>query len=313
VRARLQSATATAIVLVAGTGCAHARSGAPLAVGPLAGLPRSAASHVMVVVMENEEAGDVLGNRSAPYVNGLARRYSVATSSYAITHPSLPNYLALTSGTTAGVDSDCTSCHFGVKNIVDQLEAAGMSWRAYLEDVPRGCFRGAGARGYAKKHNPFIYYDDVARSPERCARLVGFGALASDLRHGRLPTFVWITPNLCDDGHDCSLASADRFLARTLPPLLGQLGPHGFLVLTWDEGTSDRGCCGAAAGGRVGTIVAGPEVRRGARQSAPVDHYGVLGTIEQALGLAPLAGASDARSGRLSGVFSRAPKIAAAR
>jgi phospholipase C len=313
VRARLQSAIATAIVLAAGTGCAHARPGPPLEVGPVAGLQRSAASHVAVVVMENEEGDEVLGSRSAPYINALARRYGVATSSYAITHPSLPNYLALTSGTTAGVDSNCTSCHVGVTNIVDQLEAAGISWKAYLEDFLGRCFGGAGAGGYAKRHNPFIYYDDVARSPARCARLVGFGALASDLRRGRLPTFVWITPNLCDDGHDCSLATADRFLARTLPPLLRQLGPHGFLVLTWDEGTSDSGCCGVAAGGRVATIVAGPDVRRGARQSAPVDHYGVLGTIEQALGLAPLAGAADPRSGRLNGLFLRAPRIAGAR
>ena len=124
---------------------------------------------------------------------------------------------------------------------------------------------------------------------------------------------MWITPNLCDDGHDCSLTTADRFLARTLPALLRQLGPHGFLVLTWDEGTSDNGCCGVAAGGRVATIVAGPDVRRGARQSAPVDHYGVLGTIEQALGLPPLVGAAGPRSGRLNGLFSRVPKVAAAR
>ena len=311
--ARLRRAIAIAIALAAGTGCAHAHPGPPLAVAPVGGLPRSAASHVAVVVMENEEGDEVLGSRSAPYVNALARRYGVASSSYAITHPSLPNYLALTSGTTAGVGSDCTSCHVGVTNIVDQLEAAGISWKAYLEDVPGRCFTGAGAGGYAKKHNPFIYYDDVARSPKRCARLVGFGALGSDLRHGRLPTFVWITPNLCDDGHDCSLTTADRFLARTLPALLRQLGPHGFLVLTWDEGTSDNGCCGVAAGGRVATIVAGPDVRRGARQSAPVDHYGVLATIEQALGLPPLVGAARPRSGRLNGLFSRVPKVAAAR
>jgi len=313
VRARLQSAIATAILLAAGTGCAHAHPGTPLAVGQAAGQARSATSHVAVVVMENEEGDEVLGSSSAPYVNALARRYGVATASYAITHPSLPNYLALTSGTTAGIDSNCTSCHVGVTNLVDQLERAGISWRAYLEDVPGRCFSGAGAGGYARKHNPFIYYDDIARSPQRCARLVGFGALASDLRRGRLPTFVWITPNLCDDGHDCSLATADRFLARTLPLLLRRLGPHGFLVLTWDEGTSDKGCCGVAAGGRVATIVAGPDVRRGARHSAPVDHYGVLGTIEEALGLAPLAGAADPHSGRLNDLFRRTPRIAGTR
>ncbi len=83
-------------------------------------------------------------------------------------------------------------------------------------------------------------------------------------------------------------------------------------MITWDEGTSDRGCCGVAAGGRVLTLVAGLDVRRGARQNAPVDHYGVLGTVKEALGLPPLAGARDARSGRLNSLFARRPSIAAA-
>jgi len=304
--------TAIVAALAASAGCGHARAGAPTAALPPGVAARAVASHVAVVVMENEESGDVLGSRSAPYVNGLARRYGVAVASYAITHPSLPNYLALTSGSTAGASSDCRTCHFDVPNIVDQLEAARISWKAYLEDVPRPCFEGPAARAYAKRHNPFIYYDDVARSPRRCSKLVGFGQLGSDLRNGRLPTFIWITPNLCDDGHDCSLATADRFLARNVPALLRGLGPHGFVVLTWDEGTSDRGCCGVAAGGRVLTIVAGPDVRPGARQGTPVDHYGVLGTLEEALGLPPLAGARDARSGRLSTLFARRPSIAAA-
>src|SRR5581483_10784471 len=127
----------------------------------------------------------------------------LALQSYAITHPSLPNYLALTSGATHGIASDCTSCRVAAPNIVDQLEAAGISWKAYLEDQPTACFDGAAAGGYAKKHNPFIYYEDIVHSPRRCHELVGFATLAADLRHGRLPTYAWITPNLCDDGHDC--------------------------------------------------------------------------------------------------------------
>jgi hypothetical protein len=265
---------------------------------------------VVVVVMENAESSAVLGNRAAPYANSLARSYGLASQSYAVAHPSLPNYLALTSGSTDGVSSDCTDCHVPSRNIVDQLEAAGISWKAYLEDAPSPCFRGAEAGGYAKKHNPFIYYDDIASAPSRCRRLVGFGQLAADLRGGRLPTFVWITPNLCDDGHDCGVSVADRFLARTLPALVHELGPHGFLVLTWDEGSSEAGCCGGSArGGHIATIVVGPDVLPGARSSAPVDHYGVLGTIEQALGLPPLAGAADPRSGRLITLFARPPHI----
>jgi phosphatidylinositol-3-phosphatase len=153
------------------------------------------------------------------------------------------------------------------------------------------------------------YYTDIARSPTRCRRLTGFGQLAEDLRSGGLPTYVWISPNLCDDGHDCGVAAADRFLARSVPALLRELGPRGFLVLQWDEGTSDAGCCGVAKGGHIATIVAGPQVRPGAHSAAPIDSYGVLGSIEGALGLRPLGGAADPRSGRLTALFTHAPRL----
>ncbi len=296
--------------LLSFAGCAQARPGRPLDVQAASSIPRSKSSHVIVMVMENAEYGEVLGNSAAPYINALARRYGLATQSFAIGHPSLPNYLALTSGSTGGVSSDCTDCHVGAVNIVDQMEAAGISWKGYLEDQPTPCFKGAGAGGYAKKHNPFIYYDDVARSRHRCTRLVGLHELAADLRRGQLPTYAWITPNLCDDGHDCGVSGSERFVAHTIPTLLRGLGPHGFLVLTWDEGSSHEECCGGVAqGGHVATIVAGPDVRRGGRDGHPVDHYGVLGTIEEALRLPPLAGAADPRSGRLTALFTRPPRL----
>ena len=290
-------------------GCGAARAGRPLAVGAPSKLPTSRRSHVVVVMMENAEYGEVTGSGSAPYVNALARSYGLATRSYAITHPSLPNYLALTGGSTDGIQSDCTSCKVSAPNIVDQLQAAGISWKAYLEGLPHPCFLGAQAGSYAKKHDPFAYYQDVVDSQARCRLLVGFGALAADLRAGTLPTFAWISPNLCDDGHDCSLGTADGFLARTLPALLRELGPHGFLILTWDEGSSDAGCCGVAAGGHIATILAGPDVRPGGREQRPLDHYGVLATIERALDLAPLGGAADARAGSLDGLFAAPPKL----
>ena len=289
-------------------GCGRSNPGPALAVGTASQLPASRHSHVVVIVMENAEYGEVIGSIAAPYVNALARRYALATNSFAITHPSLPNYLALTSASTQGISSDCTDCQAPGPSIVDQLEAAGISWRAYLEGMPSPCFRGAGAGGYAKKHNPFMYYKGVASSPSRCRRLVGFNQLAAALRSGSLPTYVWISPNLCDDGHDCGVVAGDRFLARTVPSLLRELGPHGFLLLTWDEGVSDRGCCGVAHGGHIATILAGPDVRRGARERRPVDHYGALATIEQALGLAPLAGAADPASGRLEPLFRQPPR-----
>jgi hypothetical protein len=312
-RVRALAAGLSALTLMSlgalAAGCGQASPGKALALGAPAKLPASRSSHVIVVVMENAEYDGVIGSSSAPYVNRLAHRYGMATQSYAIRHPSLPNYLALTSGSTQGISSDCTDCGVSAPNIVDQLETAGIAWKAYLEGVPRPCFTGAGAGGYAKKHNPFAYYTDIAHTSRRCGRLVGFDALASDLRAGALPTYAWISPNLCDDGHDCGVGAGDRFLARTMPALLRELGPHGFLVLTWDEGSSDRRCCGVAAGGRIATIVAGPAVRAGSRSSMPIDHYGVLATIERALGLPELAGAADPSSGNLEALFTRPPRL----
>jgi phosphatidylinositol-3-phosphatase len=268
-------------------------------------LPRAAArpgsSRVIVVVMENEEAEAVIGH--APFVTRLARRGGLATRSYAIRHPSLPNYLALTGGSTFGIGSDCTSCHVPGAGIAGELDAAGVSWRAYMEDLPRPCFRGASAGGYAKKHDPFLYYDGLAR----CRRVVGFAALARDLRRGTMPTYAFISPNLCHDGHDCPLSTADRFLAQLVPPLLRALGPHGYLVLTWDEGSSAAGCCGVAHGGRIATLVLGPDVLVGGRDDAPVDHYGTLATIEDSLRLPRLGGARGART--LRALFRRTVRV----
>ena len=256
-------------------------------------------SHVFVIVMENKEHGDVIGSSSAPYVNALARRYASATGFFGVRHPSLPNYLALTAGTTFGVDTDCTDCQQGGQSIVDQLEAAGISWKAYMGGMPSACFKGASSGQYAKKHDPFMYYRPVADDPARCAKVVPESVLADDLRAGRLPTFAFLSPGLCDDTHDCGVDQGDRYLSDTVPAILKALGPRGFLVLTWDEGESDRGCCGGlASGGQIPTVIAGAGVRRGASLPGPYTHYSTLRLIEDSLGLPRLgeAGRAEVRS-----------------
>jgi phosphatidylinositol-3-phosphatase len=308
IRSRLVLVGRCGLAAVAFGSCGHANPGPPLSVA-VSQVPRSTSSHVVTVVMENHEADAIIGSGEAPYFNRLARRAGLALRSYGIRHPSLPNYLALTSGSTHGIDSDCTDCPVGGRSIVDQLEAARISWRAYMQDMPTPCFLDANAGGYAKRHDPFVYYVRVARDPRRCRRVVPWRQLAVDLRRGRLPTYAFISPNLCNDTHDCPIATGDRFLARLVPLLLRQLGPHGFLVLTWDEGDTDRGCCGVAHGGRIATLVAGPDVRRGARDRRPVDHYGVLRTTEDALRVPRLGGAAQARNGTLRGLFARAPRV----
>jgi phosphatidylinositol-3-phosphatase len=284
---------ATAVVL------ALAACGSPHLAGPVQTRPSPPArgvaggpAHIAVIVMENHEYGDIIGSSTAPYITGLAARYGLARGMYAIGHPSLPNYLALTGGSTFAITSDCTDCTVHATSIVDQLERRHISWKAYMEDLPHPCFAGAGAGDYAKKHDPFAYYTSVADDPARCRRIVPLTELAGDEQAHVLPRLIWITPNLCHDMHDCDTATGDRFLSRLLPPLLRSLGHGGLLILTWDEGSSDDGCCRLAGGGHIATILAGPGARRGARMSTPTDHYSVLQTIEDLLGLPRLRGAA---------------------
>jgi phospholipase C len=274
-------------------GCGSGGKGGGLTLTAPPAVPSPSPSHgkptaprVFVIVMENKEYGDVVGASSAPYVNSLARRYASAKGFFGVRHPSLPNYLALTAGTTFGVDSNCTDCQQDGESIVDQLEGAGVSWKAYMGGMPSACFKGAFSGDYAKKHNPFMYYRRVADDPARCAKVVPEAVLASDLAAGRLPSFGFLTPGLCDDTHDCGVDQGDRYLSRVVPAILAALGPRGYLVLTWDEGSSDRGCCGGlASGGQIPTVVAGRGVRRGVSLPGPYTHYSILRLVEDSFGL----------------------------
>jgi phospholipase C len=247
---------------------------------------------VAILVLENKGCEEVIGSPEAPYLNGLAATYSFASNHYALQRPSLPNYLGLTSGTTFGLTRNCTDCSFPGRNVVDQLERAHISWKAYLESLPAPCFRGPEAPNqYVKEHNPFMYYPNVASSPRRCGRVVPLDRLSRDIAAKRLPRFVWISPNNCHNSHNCSIGEADLFLSRLVPRLLRSLGPRGVLFLTYDEGNTREGCCGGAAGGRVVMIVAGPAARRGVVSALEYDHYSILRTIEDGWRLPRLRGA----------------------
>lgn len=291
--------------LLAGCGGQRTPDAAPVPAAQKA----SARSHVVVLVMENKEDRQVLGTRDAPYLARLAARYGTATHSFGVRHPSLPNYVALTSGSTQGITDDCTDCHANAPNLAGQLEAAHRTWGAYLEGLPAPCARPAHAGRYAKKHDPFAYDDAIAADPARCRHRVGLERLAVDIRHDRLPDFAFVAPDLCDDTHDCPVSTGDRFLARVVPGLLSALGPHGYLVVTYDEGESSAGCCGGSHGGRIATVVAGPDVRPGGTAAAPLDHYGVLATVEASFGLPRLRAARDRRHGSFTGLFRRPPRL----
>jgi hypothetical protein len=245
-------------------------------------------------VLENREYEEALENPEAPYLEHLAEKGAVATNYYGVSHPSLPNYLALLAGSTFGIAENCTECLASGPNLATQLSRAGISWRAYMEGMPGLCFTGPSSGRYAKRHDPFVYFPSITALPRRCRNVVPETRLAADLDRHRLPTFGWLTPDLCNDGHDCRLGAVDWYLWLLLPRVIHQLGPHGLLVITFDEGLSDAGCCGSAGGGRVATILVGPDVPGGREIRLPSDNYSLLASIEdrfglQRLGLAALA------------------------
>lgn len=204
----------------------------------------------------------------------------MATNYYGVSHPSLPNYLALFAGSTFGIAENCSDCVVTGPNLATELSRAGISWRAYMEGAPEPCFAGDRYGRYAKRHNPFAYFPSIAALPQRCREVVPETRLVADLDRHRLPTFGWLTPDLCHDGHDCGLKAVDWHLWLLLPRVIHQLGPHGLLVITFDEGLSDAGCCGGPGGGRIATIIVGPDVPAGREIRRPADHYSLLASIE---------------------------------
>jgi acid phosphatase len=240
--------------------------------------------HVVVIVFENKESTSVLHNPAAPTFNSHARRYANLTRYYGVTHPSLPNYLALVSGSTQGITDDCTSCVASGKSLADTIEASGRTWKTYAEGLPSPGFLGPFSGRYAKKHDPFAYFPDVADNPNRRERIVPLTRLATDLRAGTLPSFSLVVPDLCHSMHDCSVGVGDSWLRRNAPPLLSL--PRTVVFVVFDEGsTSIRG------GGHTVALALGTAVRARARFTRVTGHYGLLRTIEQAWGL-PLLGRS---------------------
>jgi hypothetical protein len=250
--------------------------------------------HVVVLVFENKESTSVLGNRAAPTFNAYARQYANLTRYYAVTHPSLPNYLALVSGSTQGVTTNCTDCVVDAKSLADTIEASGRTWKTYAEGLPAPGFLGPFKGRYAKKHNPFAYFRDVVKDPARLARLVPLAQLGPDLRSGALPNFSLVVPDLCHSMHDCSVSVGDKWLRSQLGRLLKL--PNTVLFVLFDEGTTSiRG------GGHTAALAVGTALRPRSRFTFVTSHYGVLRTIEQAWGL-PLLG-NSARARPITGVW----------
>lgn len=256
-------------------------------------------SHVMIIVMENKESSDVVGNRRMPNFNGWARQYALLKSYYAITHPSLPNYLALIGGDFYGIQSDCTNCFVNARSLPDLLEASGRTWKAYMEGLPSAGFLGSSSGRYAMKHNPFVYFEPIRKDPDRLSRgVVPLTELALDLEKKTLPDYSFIMPDLCNSAHDCGLDVTDKWLGRIVDSILGSpaFDSASLLVLTFDEGRTSEGCCGRPrqdGGGRIATILVSPLVQASFEDPTPYSHYSLLKTILKSWGLADLGKTSD--------------------
>ncbi len=239
-------------------------------------------THVVWIIEENVGYA-VVGSPAAPYFNALASRCALATNYHAAGHPSLPNYVALTSGSTQGItdDGEPSSHPLAVSSIFSQLRGR---WRAYAQSMPRPCDRTTSGV-YAARHNPAVYYVNLGAA---CPR--------DDVNLPAHPTFyapfTLVVPNVCDDMHSCPIATGDAWLRSFVPEVLASppyRAGNLVLVITFDE--SD-----ASATNLVPTVVVAPSVPAGLRVNVPLSHYALLRTTEQLLGLAPLGAAAHARS-----------------
>jgi phosphatidylinositol-3-phosphatase len=232
--------------------------------------PLPKVAHVVVVVLENHAEGEVIG--TAPYLTSLARHGADFTRSYAISHPSEPNYLALFSGSTQGVSSDACPVTFTAPNLAADLLAAGKTFGGYSEGLPatgdQTCLQG----NYARKHVPWTDFSNVPGSVSR-----PFTAWpARDF--SKLPAVSFVIPDLCDDMHNCPVATGDAWVKKNLSSYVTwAMTHHSLLVLTWDE---DDG----SGPNQIPTIIIGQPVRPGS-YATRITHYSVLRTIEDLFGL----------------------------
>jgi len=289
--------------------------------------------HVFIIMMENTGYNKLIGDPNAPFINFVAATSGLATNYFGISHPSQPNYIAATSGSTNGVadDKDTT---IDVPNIVDQLESHGKSWKGYMQSyslcttpLDSGC----GNQLYERKHNPFISYKDVQSNPARVANIVDFSQLATDLANGHVSDYVWISPDQCHDMHgrghvdvaiepdatcDFSqveplISKGDTFLLNTVNAIMTSSSWTGnsVIFITWDEsdftgsgpsGFGDTsGCCNAnPGGGHVLTLVISRTLRFERSSGDAFNHYSMMATIEDNWRLGCLANTCDRSSVR---------------
>lgn len=231
--------------------------------------------HIVIVMEENHGFSEIIGSSSAPYINALAQSGALFTNSFAIEHPSQPNYLDLFSGSNQGVTNDACPHTFSVENEGSELIEAGFSFAGYSEDLPGKGSLVCTSGKYARKHVPWTNFSDLVQ------KRVDLPFTNFPRRLTNLPAVSWVIPNLDDDMHDGTIQQGDTWLQTNLARYVKWAKKHNsLLIVTWDEddGGTDN---------HIATIFVGPMVKRG-QYSETINHYTVLATIEAMYGLPAL-------------------------
>lgn len=247
---------------------------------PASTVPRP--DHVVVVVFENKKAGSIIGNPDAPYFNELADGGAYMAQSYGVAHPSQPNYIALFSGSTHGVANDNCGYSFKANNQAHEMLKAGHTFVSYAEDLPQAGSQVCSAGGYARKHAPWTDFPNVPAKVQQ-----PYTSFPSD--YSSLPDVSWVIPNLCDDMHDCSIATGDSWLQSHLGDYATWAMTHNsLLIVTFDEDDY-------TGANQIATIFYGEQVAPGSYDER-ITHYSVLRTMEDMYGVPHLLKAKKAKS-----------------
>ncbi|MBI5193907.1 MAG: hypothetical protein HZA08_10770 [Nitrospirae bacterium] len=249
--------------------------------------------HIFIVVLENTNAEDAY---SQPFMRMIANQGAYLSNFHGVTHPSQPNYLALTSGSTWNVNNDMITLDTG--HIGDLLEAKKKSWKVYVDKYPGNCFLNEKRGAYVRKHVPFLSYKNIQLNPARCARIVNSTEMLIDIKDGTLPNFSLYIPDNNNNGHDTGVAYADTWLKETFEHLLKDKHfTRGLLfIVIFDEGGKHND------DNHVYAIFWGDSVSPGSVSNTRYDHYSLLRTVEDSFKLGTL-GRNDKKAGPITGIW----------
>ncbi|MEK2645660.1 alkaline phosphatase family protein [Bdellovibrio sp. BCCA] len=243
---------------------------------------------VLIIVLENTDYAEAL---KQPFLQKLTRQGALLTRMNGVTHPSQGNYIALLGGDTMQVAND-DPVNIKGTNLVDLLEARGYSWKGYIEDYPGNCFTGPTKGRYARKHNPFISFTDIAQNPSRCANIVDTKAFEKDAVAGTLPSFALYAPNLDDDGHDTGIGFASNWLQKNFESKFSdpQFMKDLLVVITFDESKT-------RSGNLIYTALLGDSVIPGSSTNQTLTHIDLMRMIEDEFQLGTLGRKDGAAQG----------------